>query len=99
MLGDVRQGLGDDEVRGGLDERRQSILQVALDGDRDRTPVRQALEGRPQARLGEDRRMDAACELPQLADGLLQFAFGVRDGGDRFGRFLGGLGMCEAQRE
>ena len=65
VLGDVGQRLGDDEVGGRLDRRRQPAHgHVVL--DRHRHPRRQRLHARAQPALREHRREDAVRELAQL---------------------------------
>ena len=65
---DVGQAFGDDEVRGGLDRRRQAL--VELDGrlDVQRRPRHQRLDRGADAALGQERGMDAARELAQLRE-------------------------------
>ena len=69
---DVRDRLGDDEVRRGLDRRRQPLVRHGGDLDRQRHPLRQRLQRRPEPAIGEHRRMDPARELAQLADRLVE---------------------------
>ena len=69
---DVRDRLGDDEVRGGLDRRRQPLVRHGRDLDRQRHPLRERLQRRAQPAVGQHRRMDAARELAQLADRVVE---------------------------
>jgi len=66
MLGHVRQRFGHDVVGGHLDPLGQPPLGSKLQLDRDRATAGQGPQGRPQAALGQDRRVDAAGELAQL---------------------------------
>ena len=69
VLGDVRQRLGDDEVRGGLDDRRRPARRRARrrsTGIGARSPS--ASTRRRQPAVGEDRRRDPAGEVAQLGD-------------------------------
>ena len=64
---DVGQRLRHDEVGGRLDRRRQAAVDRALHVDRDRRAVGERGDCGIQAAAREDRRMDAAGELAQLA--------------------------------
>ena len=71
VLGDVRERLGDDVVRGGL-----GLGRIALVGrrefNRDRCPRCERLERRPQAAIREDGRVDSSGELAELRERLRQ---------------------------
>jgi hypothetical protein len=70
VLDDVRQRFARDEVRGSLNGRRETPF-VGLELDRERRPADKGLQRSAQAVLREDRRVDAARELPELLDGDL----------------------------
>ena len=78
MLGDVREGLGRDEVRGGLDLRLQAVDR-RVDGDRHRSLPGQRAERDGEAALGQDPGVDPAGELSQLLDGDLYLLGRVRE--------------------
>jgi hypothetical protein len=62
VLDDVRQRFGAEEVKAGLDGRRQPDAgHIDLGGNGD--PIGQGTDGRCQAMPGEDRRMQARNEL------------------------------------
>ena len=66
VLRDVRERLGDDEVHGRLDMRREAPGGRAhLDGNR--RALGQRSYSRVEALVGEDRGVDAASELAKLA--------------------------------
>jgi hypothetical protein len=66
VLTDVRQRLGDDVVRRGLDLRRKADALLGLEPHGQRGARRKRAERRREPALGEKRRMQAARELPQL---------------------------------
>ena len=67
VLDGVGQRLGDEEVRGRLDLRREALLRHPQ-GDRDRQPRGELLERRAEPAIGEDERVDAGGELAQVVD-------------------------------
>ena len=71
--------LGGDEVRGGLDPGRRPFVQVDRDDRRQRAAVGQRLQSRPDPAVGEDRRIDAAGQVAQLAQGLGDAGAGLCD--------------------
>jgi hypothetical protein len=70
VLGDVREGLRDDEVRGGLHRRCGPLGELDVDRRRHRGAGRERGHGGGQAPVGEDRGRDAAGERAQLGEGL-----------------------------
>ena len=72
VLDGVRERLAGEEVSGGLDLRRQPLLEGPLDPHVERRASRERLERPAQPLLREDGGMDAAGELAQLGDGHLQ---------------------------
>jgi hypothetical protein len=72
VLGRVGQGLGDDEVGRHLHRLGQPGLDVDGQLDRDGRAAGQRLEGGGEAALGQDGRVDAARQLPQLLEGAGQ---------------------------
>ena len=66
----VRERLGDREVGGRLDQPRQPPVERHADVDGDARAARQRGDGGAQALVLEDRRVDPARQLAQLADGL-----------------------------
>src|SRR4029077_8494101 len=74
VLDHVRKGLGDDEVRAGLDLRRKPLLRK-VHVDRQVEPPNQGVDAGPQAAVAEDRGQDPVGELAQLPVALL----GVRE--------------------
>ena len=76
MPQDVREGLGDDEVGGRLDRRREpAVLDVDL--DRDREPVGQLADGRREAAVGEGGGVDPAGERAKLPEAVLELSVRV----------------------
>ena len=67
VLRDVGQRLGDREVRGGLDGRREAAGRHLAQLHGDRGPAGEALDRRGQAALGQHRRVDPPRQLAQLA--------------------------------
>lgn len=82
----VGERFGAEEVHAGLDRRRKpQVGHVEL--DRDRQPGREAVDGRGQPALGEDRGVDAGRDLAQV----LEPVPGVADGpGEQLPGLLGG---------
>ena len=72
MLRDVRERLGDHEVRRALDCRRQAFAgrQLAPDARRHGTHPGDRAQGRHQAAVDQDRRRDPTHEVAQLREGL-----------------------------
>ena len=68
VLGGVRQRLGGDEVRGGLDDRRRPLADLGLHRHGDRGAAAEPLERGGQAAVGEHRGRDAARQVAQLGD-------------------------------
>jgi phage terminase large subunit-like protein len=68
VLGRVGQHLGDGEVGGDLDLLGQPTLDPHIEANRHRAAASQHSQRRAEAALGESGRVDAAGELPQLAD-------------------------------
>ena len=66
VLGDVRERLGHDVVRGRLDLGRHALLRQRVDRDRYRRAAGDGLERRREPAVGEDGRVDAAGQLAQL---------------------------------
>ena len=72
VAGDVGERLGDDEVGGRLDRRRQPLARRLEDLDRDRRAVGEAAERRRQPAVGEHGGVDAAGQLAQLGGRLVE---------------------------
>ena len=72
IAGDVRQRLGDHEVGGGLDGAGKRSSGAATRRDGDGAAPQEGIERRPQAALGERRRVDAARQLAQLGGRLVE---------------------------
>ena len=72
VLGDVGDRLGDEVVGRGLDGLGQAFVGHVVDLDRQRRAVRERREGGGQAAVGEDRGMDAAGQLAQLLERVLE---------------------------
>ena len=101
MLRRVRERLGGHEVERRLDAVGESsdLLQVELDGERRAQGER--LDRSAEAALGQDRRADAAGQLTELAEGVLQLPLGsleLRRGGDRVA-FEERADQLEAERD
>jgi hypothetical protein len=73
VLGDVRERLGDDEVRGALDRLGQAVLRFGLERHRQRPTRDQPVKRRREPVLGQDRGMDPARQLAQLGKARLEF--------------------------
>ena len=86
VLGGVGQRLGDDEVGGGLDDRREPAVEPGVDLHRQRAALAERLDGGRQAAVGQHRRGDAAGQVAQLLDGVGGLDAGVA-------HQLGGLGV------
>ena len=99
VLGHVRQRLGDDEVGGGLDRRRQPLVRNVPDLDRQRRASRECPERRPEPLLGQHRRVDPLRQLAQLLERGSQL--GIRLGQQLAGavRLRAELISDELQRE
>ena len=103
VLGGIGQRLGHDEVRSHLDPLRQAGLDVDLELHGDRRPTGERLESGREPSLRQDRRVDAAGQLPELVERAGQ---AVRHAGQRPLRldlmwrhsFLGGA-QLQAQRD
>ena len=84
VLGGVGEGLGDDEVRGGLRGRARAAQRRRVgdvDADRDRAAGGQRGQRGVEAAVGEDGRVDAADQVAQLGERLLDLAVRVLQGG------------------
>jgi hypothetical protein len=68
----VIQRLGDQQVGSGLDRSRVASLGGGEDLDREGSRVGEGRQGRPKARLGQDRRVDPVGEFPKLVEGRLR---------------------------
>ena len=68
VLGDVLQGLERAEVHGRLDVLRVALNAVGLNRDRHRGLARLGLQGEDEALVGEQRRVDAPGESPQVVE-------------------------------
>ncbi len=68
VLGDVRERLGDHVVGGDLDRVGRALGGVEGELDGDRRPLRQGLDRRLEAVIGEHGRVQAARQLPQLGE-------------------------------
>ena len=71
VLGDVRQGLADDEPRGALDRRVEALggdRRLDVDGDVEREAGGPLLEGDDEAVVGQHLREDAVDEVADLAE-------------------------------
>src|SRR4029079_14776352 len=84
VLRDVRERLGGDVVRGGLDRRREALVRD-VDLDRNRGADHERLERRSETAVGEDVRVEAARQLPELLQGLRELDPG---GGEDLERLL-----------
>ena len=101
VLADVRERLGDDEVRRALDGRRRPSVEVDRDAHVQRRPARERRDRRLEPAVGEHRRVDAARQVAQLLERLARAAAGV---GEQLARRLGVggellLGHAEAHAE
>ena len=63
VLDDVRQRLGDDEIRGELDRIRQSLPHRSVHAHRQRHPSRQRLDSSLETFVPQERRVDSSREL------------------------------------
>ena len=72
VLRDVRERLGDHVVRGRLDRAGQPAVDLAADVDRDRRARREGVDRRAEAPLRQHRRVQAAGDLAQLGERLLE---------------------------
>ena len=81
MLGDVRKGLGDDEVRGSLHRIREPLAgwQRTRDDRRDRAAPGDRAQGGHEAAVHQDRRRDPAHEVAQLGKRQARLLPGVDD--------------------
>ena len=79
VLRDVRQRLGDDEVRRRLDGWGQALLRHGGEVYRKRSPLGERLHRRAESAVGEDRRVDPARELAQLLERLRQLLVRPRE--------------------
>ena len=68
VLGDVLQGLERAEVHGRLDVLRVALNAVGLNRDRHRGLARLGLQGEHEALVGEQRRVDAPGQGPQVIE-------------------------------
>src|SRR5439155_13072691 len=71
VLRDVRECLGTDKVGGGLDRRREALVE-RFDQDRCRSRCDKLGERRLEPSLGEREWVDPAREAEDVADGLLE---------------------------
>src|SRR5262245_33026791 len=97
VLADVGERLGGDEVGGGLD-RGGEALGGRRDGDGDRCPPAECLQGGAEAFVGEHRGVDAACERAELVEGAVELVFGFGEQRLELGG-VGGVPARETQRE
>ena len=81
VLGHVGQRLGDDEVGGRLDRRRQPLVRHLGELDRHRRAAGERLERAPEAAVGQHRGVDAARQLAQLLERGLQLLLRGRRAG------------------
>src|SRR5215207_3279290 len=72
VLGDVGQRLGDDEVGGQLDLLGELSRGHLAHLDRQRSAVSECLDGRPEAAIGEHRRVDPTRQLAYLLERLVE---------------------------
>ena len=73
MLGDVGEGLGDDEVGGLFDRGREAAITKGVgDADRDGGALREGAYRGTQSGVGQDRGMDAAGQVAQFLQGECQ---------------------------
>ena len=77
MLDRVGQGLGDDEVDGGLERLGQPLLGDALDDQRQRRARGERLQRGREAAVGEHGGVQPAGELAQLGQRLLELVRGA----------------------
>jgi hypothetical protein len=71
-VGGILQGLGDQEVGGGLHGSRVASLGHGVEFHREGSRVSQAGQGSRKARLGQDRRVDPVGQLPEFIQGRLR---------------------------
>ena len=83
MLDDVRERLRGDEVGRRHRARRPAAVEVELDVDRHRRTIRELAESRREPGLGQDRRVDALCQRPDILDDTDRFLRAATQG---FGR-------------
>src|SRR5436190_9385250 len=79
MPGDVREGLGDDEVRVRLDRRRRALCDVDAQRDRYRRARREGRQRRIEAAILEDGRREPTDEVAQLGDRSLRLSMSGAD--------------------
>jgi hypothetical protein len=96
MAGNVGKRLGDDEVGGRLDRGRVASVRDG-DGYRLRRSLGERFDRGAKAGFGEDRRMDAAGEIPDLGDRRLEFGRRLVEEARRPGNGL--LRQLETHRE
>ena len=77
VLGDVGEGLGDEEVGGGLDAGRGALVDLRRQLDRDRRPGGERLERGDEPAVSQQAGVDAAGELAQLGRRLLELRGGL----------------------
>ncbi|MCW4601908.1 hypothetical protein ON003_10060 [Janibacter hoylei] len=101
VLRDIGQGLADDEVGDGLGRRVEPADVPDLDGDGHGGAGGQGGQCRLEATVGEDRRDDAAGDVPHLDDRLLGGAVRLVDelGGGIRVAVDGLLGHAEGHRD
>src|SRR6266702_3889359 len=95
--GRVGERFGADVIRRHLDRLRQPSHRGNIELDRDRGPAGQRPQGRAQAALGQDRRVDAAGDLPQVLLHLVQLADDPADLGLQPGQPGRHHALCQAQ--
>ena len=66
--GRVLDRLGHQEIRGCLDHLRVAALDGVVEFDQDGRTVRERRERRAETRLGQDGRVDAVGQLPELTE-------------------------------
>ena len=79
VLGNVGEGLGDDVVGARFDRGRRAVVESYHDFDRHPAPLGQPRHRGVEPAVGEDRRMDAADQVAQLAHRPLGFLMGARE--------------------
>ena len=97
MLGGIRQRLGDQVIGGHFHRLGEPLGHLEAEIDRERSPAGQHLQGRPQAGLGQDRRMKTARDLTQLVQHGRQSVFDSCQLGPHLGQLTGNAGPGNAQ--
>ena len=68
VLGNVRQGLGDDVVDADLDRLRKPVPTSDVELDRHRSTARDVAQRGPKPTFGQDRRVDAVRDLSEVVE-------------------------------